>query len=67
MILSELGISIAPILGAAGIIGIAVGFGAQSLIKDYLNGIFFLLENQIPQGDVIEVHGKAGTVEKITL
>ncbi|MHB0925117.1 MAG: mechanosensitive ion channel family protein [Gallionellaceae bacterium] len=65
--LSELGISIAPILGAAGVVGIAVGFGAQSLIKDYFNGVFMLLENQIRQGDVVEVCGKTGTVEDITL
>lgn len=65
--LSELGISIAPILGAAGVVGIAVGFGAQSLIKDYFNGFFMLLENQIRQGDVVEVCGKTGLVEDITL
>ncbi len=65
--LSELGISIAPILGAAGVVGIAVGFGAQSLIKDYFNGFFLLLENQIRQGDVVEVGGKSGLVEDITL
>ena len=65
--LSEMGISIAPILGAAGVVGIAVGFGAQSLIKDYFNGFFLLLENQIRQGDVIEVSGKSGLVEDITL
>lgn len=65
--LSELGISIAPILGAAGVVGIAIGFGAQSLIKDYFNGVFMLLENQIRQGDVVEVCGKTGTVEDITL
>lgn len=65
--LSELGISIAPILGAAGVAGIAVGFGAQSLIKDYFNGFFLLLENQIRQGDVVEVCGKLGMVEDITL
>lgn len=65
--LSELGISIAPILGAAGVVGLAVGFGAQSLIKDYFNGIFLLLENQIRQGDVVEVGGKNGVVEDLTL
>lgn len=65
--LSELGISIAPILGAAGVVGIAVGFGAQSLIRDYFNGFFLLLENQIRQGDVVEVCGKTGKVEDITL
>ena len=65
--LSEMGISIAPILGAAGVVGLAVGFGAQSLIKDYFNGFFMLLENQIRQGDVVEVGGKSGLVEDITL
>jgi len=65
--LSELGISIAPILGAAGVVGIAVGFGAQSLIKDYFNGFFMLLEDQIRQGDAVEVCGKTGVVEDITL
>ncbi len=65
--LSELGISIAPILGAAGVVGLAVGFGAQSLVKDYFNGFFLLLENQIRQGDVVEVCTKIGTVEDITL
>lgn len=67
LILSELGISIAPILGAAGVVGLAAGFGAQSLIKDYFNGFFILLENQIRQGDVVEVGGKSGLVEEITL
>ena len=67
LILSELGISIAPILGAAGVVGLAVGFGAQSLVKDYFTGFFLLLENQIRQGDVIQAGGKAGVVEEITL
>jgi small-conductance mechanosensitive channel len=67
LILAELGIAIAPILGAAGVVGVAVGFGAQSLIKDYFNGFFLLLENQIQQGDVCEVGGKAGFVEEVTL
>jgi small conductance mechanosensitive channel len=47
LVLGELGISVAPILGAAGVIGIAVGFGAQSLVKDYFTGFFLLLENQL--------------------
>ncbi|MDD5058841.1 MAG: mechanosensitive ion channel family protein [Sideroxydans sp.] len=67
LVLSELGISIAPILGAAGVVGIAVGFGAQNLIKDYFNGFFILIENQIRQGDVVEVCGKTGVVEDLTL
>jgi small-conductance mechanosensitive channel len=67
LVLSVAGISIAPILGAAGVVGLAVGFGAQSLIKDYFNGFFMLLENQIRQGDVVEVCGKTGTVEDVSL
>ncbi len=67
LVLSEFGISIAPILASAGVIGIAIGFGAQSLIKDYFNGFFLLIENQIHQGDVVEVAGKDGLVEEITL
>ncbi len=67
LILGELGISIAPILGAAGVAGIAVGFGAQSLVKDYFTGFFLLLENQIRHGDVVEAGGKAGVVEELTL
>lgn len=66
-ILHQLGISIAPILAAAGVVGVAVGFGAQSLIKDYFNGFFILLENQIRQGDVVDAGGKAGLVEEVTL
>jgi small conductance mechanosensitive channel len=67
LILSELGIAVAPILGAAGVIGLAVGFGAQSLVKDYFAGFFILLENQIRQGDVVDIAGKAGLVEEVTL
>jgi small conductance mechanosensitive channel len=67
LILSELGISVAPILGAAGVVGIAVGFGAQSLVKDYFTGFFLLLENQIRQGDVVEIAGMGGLVEEVTL
>ncbi len=67
LVLSTLGISIAPILAAAGVIGIAVGFGAQSLVKDYFTGFFLLLENQVRQGDVVEVAGKGGLVEEMTL
>ncbi len=67
VVLSEMGVSIAPILATAGVLGIAVGFGAQSLIKDYFNGFFLLLENQVRQGDVVEVGGKGGLVEEVTL
>ena len=67
LILSELGIAIAPILGAAGVVGLAIGFGAQSLVKDFFTGLFLLLENQVATGDVVEVGGKSGLVEDITL
>ena len=67
LVLSELGISIAPLLATAGVVGIAVSFGAQSLVKDYFIGIVMLLENQIRQGDFIEVAGKLGSVEEVTL
>ena len=67
LILSELGLSIAPILGAAGVVGVAVGFGAQSLVKDFFSGFFILLENQIRVGDVVQVGGKSGLVEEVTL
>lgn len=67
LVLSEIGISIAPILATAGVLGIAIGFGAQSLIKDYFNGFFILLENQIRQGDVVQAAGMGGFVEEVTL
>ena len=67
MILSELGITIGPILAGAGVVGLAVGFGAQSLIKDILAGIFILLEDQFRVGDVVRVGGVAGLVEDINL
>ncbi|GIX30868.1 MAG: hypothetical protein KatS3mg124_1340 [Porticoccaceae bacterium] len=65
--LSALGFSIAPILATAGVSGIAVGFAAQSLVKDYFAGFIMLLEGQIRVGDVVEVGGAAGVVEAMTL
>jgi len=67
VVLGELGIPVAPILGAAGVVGLAIGFGAQSLVRDYFNGFFLLLENQLAKGEVVEVAGKSGTVEDVTL
>jgi len=67
LVLSEFGISIAPILATAGVAGLAVGFGAQSLVKDYFTGFVMLIENQIRVGDVIEVASKSGVVEELTL
>lgn len=66
-ILAELGIPIAPILASAGIAGIAVGFGAQSLVKDVISGVFILLENQYRKGDVVRVAGVGGLVEEVNL
>ena len=67
LVLGEIGISIAPILAAAGVVGIAVGFGAQTLIKDYFNGFFLLIEDQIRHGEVVEIGQKKGQVEEVTL
>jgi small-conductance mechanosensitive channel len=68
LVLSELGISVAPILGAAGVVGLAVGFGAQSLVKDYFTGFFLLLEDQVRTGDVVRLSAEhAGVVEEVTL
>ncbi len=67
MLLSELGINIAPLLAGAGVLGVAIGFGAQSLIKDFLSGLFILIEDHYNKGDVVEVAGHVGTVEEINL
>ena len=67
LVLGEMGISITPILATAGVAGVAIGFGAQSLIKDYFTGFFLLLEDQIREGDIVEILGKAGEVEEVTL
>jgi small conductance mechanosensitive channel len=67
VVLTELGISIAPILATAGVAGLAIGFGAQSLVKDFFSGFFLLLENQIRAGDVVQVADKGGFVEEVTL
>ncbi len=66
-ILGELGIKIGPILAAAGIVGLAIGFGAQSIVKDIINGFFILLTDQIRIGDVVEISGKSGVVEGLNL
>lgn len=67
MILSEVGINITPLLAGAGVAGIAIGFGAQSLIKDFLSGLFILLEDQYNKGDVVKIAGIAGLVEEVNL
>jgi small-conductance mechanosensitive channel len=60
-------INIAPILAGAGILGLAISFGAQSLVRDIISGFFILLENQFAVGDVIEAAGKSGVVERMTM
>ncbi len=67
MVLGELGLKLGPILGTAGIVGLAVGFGAQSLVQDVISGFFILLEDQVRVGDVVEIAGKSGLVEKVNL
>ncbi|HEX7038225.1 MAG TPA: mechanosensitive ion channel family protein [Pseudomonadales bacterium] len=65
LILSELGVDITPLLAGAGIIGLAVGFGAQTLVKDVISGVTILLEDSATVGDVVEVAGHAGVVEEM--
>ncbi|MDX6199642.1 MAG: moderate conductance mechanosensitive channel [Actinomycetota bacterium] len=67
MILAELGFDLAPVIASAGIVGVAVGFGAQNLIKDFLNGMFMILEDQYGVGDVIDAGEATGTVEAVGL
>ncbi|MFQ5854756.1 MAG: mechanosensitive ion channel family protein [Anaerolineae bacterium] len=67
MILTELGLNVAPVLAGAGIVGLAVGFSAQTLVKDVISGLLILIERQFSVGDSIQVGGIAGSVEKMTL
>jgi small-conductance mechanosensitive channel len=67
VILGDLGINLAPLLASAGVVGIAIGFGAQSMVRDYLAGIFMLVEDQYGVGDVITIGDATGTVENVTL
>ena len=67
MILRELGLDIAPVLTGAGIVGLAVGFGAQTLVRDIISGFFLILEDQVRVGDVAAINGQGGFVEAINL
>jgi small-conductance mechanosensitive channel len=67
MVLDQLGINTTPLLASAGIVGLAVGFGAQTLVKDIIGGFFLILENQVRVGDVAKINGTGGLVEAITL
>jgi small conductance mechanosensitive channel len=67
MVLGEIGLDLTPIVASAGIVGVAVGFGAQNLVKDFLSGMFMLLEDQYGVGDVIDAGAATGIVEAVTL
>lgn len=67
MMLSEVGVDIAPIIASAGIVGLALGFGAQSLVKDFLSGVFMIIEDQFGVGDAVDLGEAIGTVEAVTL
>jgi moderate conductance mechanosensitive channel len=67
MVLAKLGLDIGPAVAGLGVVGIAVGFGAQALVRDYLNGALILVENQFSKGDVVRLAGVAGTVEDFNL
>jgi small conductance mechanosensitive channel len=67
MVLAEFGVALAPILASAGIVGVAVGFGAQNLVRDFLSGMFMLLEDQYGVGDIIDVGEASGVVEAVGL
>jgi small conductance mechanosensitive channel len=67
LILNEVGVNVAPVLTGAGIAGIAIGFGAQTLVRDFLGGFFLILEDQVRVGDVAEINGTNGLVEQLNL
>jgi len=67
MVLGEVGVQLGPLIAGAGIAGVALGFGAQSLVKDFLSGLFILLEDQYGVGDIIKLEEVTGTVEDVTL
>lgn len=67
MVLREIGVEIAPILAVAGLGGLAIGFGAQNLVRDVITGFFLLAEDQLRVGDIVDLSGKAGTVEALGL
>jgi small-conductance mechanosensitive channel len=67
MVLSEIGVNIAPLLAGAGIVGVAIGFGSQKLVQDVITGVFLLLENTMQVGDVVKVGDQAGLVESLSV
>ncbi len=67
MAIAQLGYNIAPLIASAGVVGVALGFGAQSLVKDFLSGIFLIMEDQYGVGDAVELGTTSGTVEAVGL
>jgi small conductance mechanosensitive channel len=67
MVLAEFGVDIAPMLASAGVVGLAIGFGAQNLVRDFLSGIFMMLEDQYGVGDTVDVGAAVGEVEAVGL
>jgi len=67
MTLNIFGVNIGPLLASAGILGVAISFGSQSLVKDFMSGLFIILENQYGLGDKVEINGSEGSVHKITM
>ncbi|MGO1073982.1 mechanosensitive ion channel domain-containing protein [Inquilinus sp. CA228] len=67
MVLSEVGLNIAPLLAGAGVVGLAIGFGAQTLVKDVITGVFILFEDTLSVGDVVQIGSDSGVVESITI
>src|SRR5690606_13657595 len=67
IVLAELGLNIAPLLAGAGVVGLAIGFGAQTLVKDVITGLFMLFEDTIAIGDVVNVGDHGGVVEGMTI
>lgn len=67
VVLAQAGVNLTPILASAGVVGVALGFGAQTLVKDFLSGIFLVLEDQFGVGDVVDLGPAIGTVEEVTL
>ena len=66
-VLDQLGVNVAPLVASAGVVGVALGFGAQSLVKDFLSGMFMLIENQYGVGDAVQIGDISGTVEHMTM
>jgi moderate conductance mechanosensitive channel len=67
MCLGEVGIDLAPLLAGAGVLGVAIGFGSQSLVRDFLSGMFILIEDQFGVGDIVDLGAASGTVEAVSL